>query len=587
MTTPPAPATAWATAFLAEAISLGLRNLVVSPGSRSQALALAAMVFNDDDTISFRVHVSIDERSAGFLALGLAQESRTPVALLATSGTAPGHYLPAIMEAHHSGVPLIALTADRPEELHGVGANQTTTQVGLYGLFCRTVFDVAAPDGDEDESERAADTARMAWEEAGGLTGSRPGPVQVNVSFREPLSSASPATSPATASLTVRDFVPWQAGNLSTPRTITLDPAPGTVVVAGHGAGQEAEQLARDLGAVLIAEVVSGAHFGPQLVVSYRELLADPPTEITRVVCVGRPTLSREVWRLLGRTDITQVVWQRGEPEPANPSGVAEVADFITVTSPVDQKTARSWSGPWVMASREILDQKAAIHDAPPPNWEDNVSESMAKRSGFARQELAVFKRPITRRSVALGVWEATWPHDRLVVASSRMVRELDAIAPGKNIPVLSTRGLSGIDGQIAFSRGVSQELDRSAGGTVRTLLGDLAFLHDAGSLLLDRDEDKAGRVHLYVVVDGGGSIFDTVEAKETASPEHFDRVLFTPVSADLSALATAYGWEYLLLEQFGQMPEALAHTSNHLIVECRVDRAGEKSVTGKPQQSA
>jgi 2-succinyl-5-enolpyruvyl-6-hydroxy-3-cyclohexene-1-carboxylate synthase len=369
------------------------------------------------------------------------------------------------------------------------------------------------------------------------------------------------------------DHAPWSERMLSSARVITIHPEPGTLVIAGHGAGPRAEALARDLGAPLIADVISGAHFGPQLVVAYRDLLKNPPSDITRVVCVGRPTLSREVWSLLGRDDITQVVWQRGEPEPANPSGKAEVADLIQVSEAVDNQTARSWSGPWVMASRQILSEQAEAHDAPPPNWEDNVSLDMAKRSGFARQELAVFRRPITRRSVALGVWEATWPHDRLVVASSRMIRELDAVAPGKNIPVHSTRGLSGIDGQIALSRGISQAVDVTTGGTVRVILGDLAFLHDAGSLLLDVGEPESGRVHVFVVADGGGSIFDTLEAKHTAQPEHFDRVLFTPVVADMASLARAYGWEYMTLEQFGQLPEALAHTANHLIVECRVAR--------------
>jgi 2-succinyl-5-enolpyruvyl-6-hydroxy-3-cyclohexene-1-carboxylate synthase len=153
------------------------------------------------------------------------------------------------------------------------------------------------------------------------------------------------------------------------------------------------------------------------------------------------------------------------------------------------------------------------------------------------------------------------------------MIREIDRVAPGKNISVLSTRGLSGIDGQIAFSRGVSRSVSHQATGTVRVLLGDVAFLHDVGSLLRDRDEENWGRVHLFVVADGGGSIFDTLEAKDSSDPEHFERVLFTPVSAKLSSLADAYGWEYMALDQFGQMPEALAHPASHLIVECRVAR--------------
>ena len=575
MTTTPSAASAWATEFLGSAISSGLRHLVVSPGSRSQALALAAMAYEDNEGVPFRVHVSIDERSAGFFALGLAAESGVPAALLCTSGSAVGHYLPAVMEAHHSGVGLVVITADRPEELLGVGANQTTDQPGIFGPFTRVVFDVGAPEAARGEAEQASEaqqareTARRAVEEAAGMTGFRPGPVQINVAFREPLSSPHPVI----AVDNPRELEPWSSSMLHEPQALMLDPAPGTVVIAGHGAGAKAEALARDLGAPLFAEVHSGAHFGPHLVVCYRDLLATPPAEISRVVCVGRPTLSREVWALVSRTDVDQVVWQQREPEPTNPSGVAVVADVVPVSTPVDDKTARAWSGPWVMASRALLEEQATELDAPPPNWEANVSDDMATRSGFAKQELAVFKRPITRRSIAQGVWEATWPHDRLVVASSRMIRELDNVAPGKNIPVLSTRGLSGIDGQIAFSRGVSAGISHPGTGTVRVILGDIAFLHDVGSLLRDVGEEHWGRVHLFVVADGGGSIFDTLEAKNTSDPEHFERVLFTPVQAQVPALAQAYGWEYMELSQFGQMPEALAHTASHLIVECRVGR--------------
>lgn len=573
MTEASAPASAWAMEFLTEAMNHGLAHLVVSPGARSQALALAAMALEDATGGAFGVHVAIDERSAGFFALGLARDSHRPTALLCTSGSAAGHYLPAIMEAHHSGVGLIAITADRPEELLSVGANQTTRQPGIFGTFCRVVFDVDAPEGDAADKDQAQHTGRRVCEEAAGFSGFRPGPVQLNVAFREPLSS------PLPPEVLVGPPVigPWGAERLASPREIVLDPAPGTLVVAGHGAGEKAEALARELGAPLIAEVHSGAHFGPHLVVAYRELLASLPTDITRVVCVGRPTLSREVWALLGRPDVTQLVWQGSEPEPATPSGVADVYDVIRVSTPASGDAARSWVGPWVLASRALLDEKTASHDAPPPDWEANASEDMASRSGFARGELAVFKRPVTRRSVALGVWEATWPHDRLVVASSRMIRELDAVGPGKNIPVHSTRGLSGVDGQVAFSRGVSKSVSSHDGGTVRVILGDLAFLHDAGSLLRDIGEDHWGRVHLFVVVDGGGSIFDTLEAKQSATPDYFERVLFTPVSAKLSSLAEAYGWEYLELTQFGQMSQALAHPANHLIVECRVERVEKR----------
>ena len=578
MTTTGSPSRDWAVTFVSQAVATGLRHLVVSPGSRSQALALAAVTLADQTEGTLSVHVAIDERTAGFFALGLAVDSGAPVAMLCTSGSAPAHYLPAMMEAHHQGVGLIAITADRPGELRGVGANQTTVQPGIFGPFCRVVFDIEAPEGADHETDQASELAERAIAWACGGFGQRPGPVHINVAFREPLSA------PMSGVLVpdVEAVTPWQPEALVKPRRCELDPAPGTLVIAGAGAGSEAEQLARDLGAPLIAEVHSGAHFGPHLVVAYRELLHNPPADISRIVCVGRPTLSREVWGLLTNPDYEHVVWQRLEPEATNPSGRAHIVDHIAVPHPVDDAVARTWSGPWVAASRRVLDEQAAHFDAPPPDWEANSSENMAERSGFAREELAVFRRPLSRRSIALGVWEATWPHDRLVLASSRMIREVDRVVPGKNITVRSTRGLSGIDGQIAFSRGVSRSVAeaQSATGTVRVILGDIAFLHDAGSLLRDIGEEHWGRVHLFVVADGGGSIFDTLEAKQTTPPEYFDRVLFTPVSADVSSLAEAYGWEYRAITQFGELPEVLAHQASHLIIECRIDRESHEATS-------
>lgn len=566
MTTSHAPATAWSLAFLGTAISHGLQHIVVSPGSRSQALALAAAAYADDSRFDFQLHVAIDERSAGFLGLGLAIETGNPVALLCTSGSAPAHYLPALLEAKHSGIPLLALTADRPEELRGVGANQTTRQVGMFAEAVSWVFDVEAPEADTAGADGLEVALRALHAARYGHPGGRSGPVQVNVSFREPLSS------PFTAADLVVEVQPDHPEAPPPERTLDLAPEPGTVVVAGHLAGPEAEQLARDLGAPLFAEVVSGAHFGPHLVVAYRELLRDDEfsASIRRVVTVGRPTLSRELWSLLSRTECEQIVWQRSEPEAVNPTRTATVVDHITVANPVEPGVARSWVGPWVHASREILEQRSAELDAPSPDVELAQSDDMASRSRFARQELEVFRRLVTRRALALAVWEATWPHDRLVVASSRMVRELDQVAPGKNIPVWSSRGLSGIDGTIATARGISLA---ARGGTTRVLLGDLAFLHDVGSLLLDTGERESSRVHLIVARDGGGTIFDLLEAKQSASPKDFDRVMHTPVSADLESLARAYGWQYLRVTQVGEIPGAMASPQQYLIVEFSIPR--------------
>ncbi|MBU1588864.1 MAG: 2-succinyl-5-enolpyruvyl-6-hydroxy-3-cyclohexene-1-carboxylic-acid synthase, partial [Actinobacteria bacterium] len=283
------PATDFAVALLGGLIDQGVRDIVLSPGSRSQALALAAAEYERLGLV--RLRVRIDERVAGFLALGLAVETGLPVPIITTSGTAVANLHPAVLEAHHSGVPLIVLSGDRPDELRGIGANQTTTQPGIFGAAVQRTWDVGAPTGEDGEADAARELAREAFAAAGR------GPVHLNVAFREPLSAA------VTLSLTEALEVNPLPVNGSESVNHRLSFTPGTVVIAGTGAGPRAEEVARELGVPLIAEVASGAHFGPQLVVAYRELLAEPEFggAVQRAIVFGHPTLSREVPALLQR----------------------------------------------------------------------------------------------------------------------------------------------------------------------------------------------------------------------------------------------------------------------------------------------
>ena len=573
MITATAPASRWAASFLLEAYRLGVSHVVISPGSRSQALALAAYDLSVQLGSELDVHVAVDERTAGFLALGLAAHSHHPSILVSTSGSAPAHYLPALLEAKHSGIPLIVVSADRPEELRGVGANQTTRQPGMFAEAVCWSVDVPAPTDSGDVDTRATETASEAVRNAlGGAGDNRPGAIHVNVAFREPLSSAISWGD----SLSSLKRVGEKPRARSSARTITVTPEVGTIVVAGHRAGPDAEQLAHDLGAPLIAEVHSGAHFGPQLVVPYLTLLRDTTLTdgIRRVVTVGRPTLSREVQQLLLRPDIDQVVWQRGEAEPANPSQQAIVVDHVTVEGGADQPDIRQWLGAWLGAAREVVDQQAAQFDPPAPDVALASSDNMAERSRFAQQEMGVYRTPLSRRLIAKAVWDATWPHDQLVLASSRMIRELDTVAPGKNIPVWSNRGLSGIDGTIATARGFAlSRARRGATGVTRVVLGDLAFAHDVGSLLLDRVEKESTVIQLVVVSDGGGSLFDLLEVAHSANADAYERVVFAPVEFDTASLARAYGWEYRQVSSVGEFSGALAWNPGHSIIECVLER--------------
>ena len=558
------PATDWSVAFLGQLVAKGISHVVVSPGARSQALALAALAWERAAEGALSVHVVIDERSAAFRALGLALESKRPAVCIATSGSAPAHYFPAVLEALHAGVPLIVVAADRPEELHGVGANQTTIQHELFGQRVPS-WTVPAPDGSD-----GSDAQRIATEVA--TAAYRGGPAYVSVSFREPLSSAIPEESVVMPEVVVPDLGS-SSDDKNAAGVVSLEPEAGTVVIAGHGAGPRAEALALELGAPLIAEVVSGARFGPHLVPAYRQVLRDEALAggIQRVVTVGRPTLSREVSSLLGRTDITQIVLKGRELEAANPSRVAQVVDDVVVTRAATKEESALWVKPWVMAGRRLHEAQLAQITPAAPDIEALTSNDPATRSAFATQEMKVLRQSVARESLALAVWEATWPHDRLVFGASRMVRVADSIVPGKNVPVFSNRGLSGIDGTVSTARGISKA--SSATGVTRVLLGDLALLHDVGSLLVEPGIDDSSRVHLIVANDGGGTIFDELEVSQVASQEDRDRVLLTPHEVSLEALAGAYGWAYRRVNHLGDLAEALSASDARLIVDVAIAR--------------
>ena len=529
------PATDFSFALLNEFVRRGVRDLVLCPGARSQALALAAAELERAGSI--RLHVRTDERSAGFLSVGLALETGLPSLLVVTSGTAVANLHPAVLEAHHAGVPMILLTADRPAELRGIRSNQTTVQAGLFGVATRLCLDVPAPVGEPDEVGIATALAGQAMDAATGIATTAPGPAHLNLAFREPLSAAQP-----TGLAVVTPGARVAVAPTDEPAML-LAPGPRTVVVAGDGAGPVAEELAHAGGWPLLAEVSSGARFGPNLIVHYRELLAavDLGGQIERVIVFGHPTLSREIPALIARDGVETIVVAPTGLEWYNPGHVVRaftrsIEADASCAAEAGTPAAREWLGRWVMTSRALAE--AGAERAP------------IDKRGITRAELAVLRAPLTRALLVDAVWRASWPHDRLVLGASRLIREADKRVPGKKITVLANRGLAGIDGTIATALGVAlasqAEPEPRSVGVTRVLLGDLAFLHDVGSLLLAPGEPRP-RLQVIVGVDGGGSIFDGLEVAATAPPEAMDRVLYTPRSVDLKALAAAYGWDYEL----------------------------------------
>jgi 2-succinyl-5-enolpyruvyl-6-hydroxy-3-cyclohexene-1-carboxylate synthase len=577
------PSTEYALSLLASLADAGVRDVVLSPGSRSQALALAAAEFETAGRLS--VHVRIDERSSGFLALGLSAETGVPSVVITTSGTAVANLHPAVLEAHHSGVPMIVLSADRPLEMRGIGSNQTTVQPGLFASAVGWVRDVEAPRSGPVDHEAVRTLAREAVAEAlggdsHGALGRSRGPVQLNVAFREPLSSGEqslPAARPE----------PVESAPAAAPTALEVDVDPATLVVAGHAAGPGAEAVARALGAPLVAEVSSGARFGPHLVSSYRALLddADFGGRVRRVVVYGHPTLSRQIPSLLTRDGVEVVVVRAAGAEAYDPSRSARVVEAVEVTRAssgpelADDAVHRAWVGRWVHTGRRLLETDSARPDtgdtdATTVEGASDRSEA-AEQAEFLRREVQLLRRPVTRRALAEALWRVSWPHDRLVLGASRLIRELDQIVPGKKIPVHANRGLAGIDGTIATATGIAlaSQRDDPAAGTTRVLVGDLTLLHDVGSMLLGLGEARP-RLQVVVGNDGGGTIFDGLEVAATASPEAMTRVQFTPHEVDLSSLARAYGWQHVEAATRAELDQALvARHDGPVLIEVPLSR--------------
>ncbi|WP_139123237.1 2-succinyl-5-enolpyruvyl-6-hydroxy-3-cyclohexene-1-carboxylic-acid synthase, partial [Cellulosimicrobium cellulans] len=301
-------------------VAEGVRDVVLAPGSRSAPLAYAVAAAADAGVL--RLHVRVDERTAAFLALGLSRGSEPlarpggatvprPVAVVTTSGTAVANLHPAVLEAHHAGVPLVLLTADRPHELRGTGANQTTAQAGLFGPAVRYAVDHPAPEGRPGEIRDLLAVTARALAAATGARDGHPGPVQLDLAFREPLVPTEPLDA---AAFLVADDAHSVRRASAVPAVVRAPDVPAhsarTVVVAGDGAGPVARALAEARGWPLLAEPSSGALGGPQAVTAHPLVLgvAELVDDVEAVVVLGRPTLSRPVQRLLGRPDVAVTV---------------------------------------------------------------------------------------------------------------------------------------------------------------------------------------------------------------------------------------------------------------------------------------
>lgn len=581
-----------AAVILGTLVSMGVKHVVLSPGSRSQALALAADALEERGLV--KLHVRSDERVAAFTALGIAKESDLPAVLICTSGTAVANLLPAALEARHSGVPMIIISGDRPKSLRGIGSNQTTDQLGFMAPVVRWQADAPLPvlaDSASDavftellEPRRYRDLAQQAFLFSQGIDSKSQkllaaGPVQLNLPAVEPLSA------PLLPWFYEEDFA--AASGFFAPPIIDdeklsfslfeVTPGKRTVVVAGEGAGGAAEDFAHRGAYPLIAEVVSNARYGRELVHGYRQLLADPDFggQIQRVVVFGHPTLSRELRDLLSQPEL-EIVALRGGGEDLNLNGRTIVADELEL---FEDPSSRDWLRRWQQASRDLLPDLA-----PPAADSDALSSTdPAARLGAIKRELNAVRMPITRQGLVDSLWRASWPHDRLMFASSRLVRVADETVAGKKLCVYANRGLAGIDGTISTASGIAiaSQSERESGVT-RVLLGDLAFLHDVGALQQVPGEPEL-RMQLIVGNDQGGTIFSGLEVAEHATAQSMQRVMLTPHGVSFESLAAAYGWSYRRVSTRSALDQALSDTATvRQIIEVPLFEI-EKAVTDAP----
>ncbi|BBH17843.1 2-succinyl-5-enolpyruvyl-6-hydroxy-3-cyclohexene- 1-carboxylate synthase [Nocardioides baekrokdamisoli] len=523
-------ATVIARAVVSELIACGVREVVIAPGSRNAPLSFA--VYDAAQAGLLRLHTRIDERSAGFLALGLTKAGSL-AAVMCTSGTAVANLHPAVLEAAHAGVGLVVVTADRPAALRGTGANQTTDQVGIFGSAVSTV-DLST----DDVPLLGSWVTHWNVQFTEPLTpGDRWTPAPVS-SAETPLSSDLPNVRKAMAASSERSE--------DRPGT-RLAQGPRTVVVAGDDAGPRARQIARAGGWPLLAEPSSGARCGDNAIRTYRLLLdGELGSQIERVIVAGHPTLSRPVAQLLARAEVYELpargIW---------PTRPFEVSGVISEDVLVEEAGDAAWLEAWQAADRDL----------------------------GRRVDAHLVEEGFTPHDVAAAVGNALKPGEQLIVGASNPIRDLDLMmrpyTVGERRKVLANRGLAGIDGVVSTAIGVALTRDTQA----YALMGDVTFLHDSNGLILGPDEPRPD-LAIVVVNDDGGSIFATLEQGAEAYADRFERLFATPHGVNIEALCAATRTPHLKVTSRLELEQALAHPNGGIeVIEARVGRRDRRAL--------
>jgi 2-succinyl-5-enolpyruvyl-6-hydroxy-3-cyclohexene-1-carboxylate synthase len=536
------PSTTQARVVVDELVRGGVRDVVLCPGSRNAPLAFA--LADADRAGRLRLHVRIDERTAGFLAIGLALGSGRPVPIAMTSGTAVANLGPAVVEANYARVPLVILSANRPYELLGTGANQTMEQLGYFGSQVRAAISL----GLAEDNPANPDAQNASWRSAtcrvlAAATGARSanaGPVQFDIPLREPL-VPEPDSSPDDFPPGRPDGRPWTyTPPVSYDEPLPIDLTPDTVVIAGHGAGVH-PNLAH---LPTVAEPTAPHPLTPL------HPLALTMLRPRQVIMLGRPTLHRSVSSLL-----------------ADPS----IPVYALTTGP-------RW--PDVSGNSTATGTRAQTSGSADPGWLRRCADAHARTTAVVHEQLALHHLT-TGLHVAAAVSAALRPGDQLVLGASNPVR--DAALVGLNtegIAVRSNRGVAGIDGTVSTAIGaaLAHDRSRSAGDTGRrrtvALLGDLTFVHDASGLLIGPTEPAPEDLTIVVSNDNGGGIFELLEQGDPRFADVSSRIFGTPHDVDVGALCRAYHVDAHQIEA-DALGDALGEPSGGMrVLEVKADRS-------------
>ncbi|MGV9613780.1 2-succinyl-5-enolpyruvyl-6-hydroxy-3-cyclohexene-1-carboxylic-acid synthase [Nocardia xishanensis] len=529
------PSTAQARVVVDELVRGGVRDVVLCPGSRNAPLAFALQAA--DAAGRLRLHMRIDERTAGFLAIGLAIAGNNPVPVVMTSGTAVANLGPAVLEANYARVPLIVLSANRPYEMLGTGANQTVEQLGLFGSQVRATISLglaevdhsgngSGPYGQQNSVWRSAVCRVLAA--ARGTRSGNAGPVHFDIPLREPLV---PDPEAAAGPEGRTDGQPWTATQYATLDVpLDIDLTPDTVVISGHGAGLRPELAELPT----VAEPTAPMH-GPAL-----HPLALPLLKPKQAIITGRPTLHRQVSKVLSDPSVTVFALTTGPRWPDVSGNVVGTGTrAITIGAP---------SAEWLAHCREVSDNAEQV----------------------VRAALAGHPKP-TGLHVAAVVMDALREGDQLLLGASNPVRDAALVShPRPGIKVLSNRGVAGIDGTVSTAVGAALA---HRGRTV-ALIGDLTFLHDASGLLIGPGEPRPVDLTIVVANDDGGGIFELLEQGDPQYAGVFERVFGTPHGMDLAALCAAYRVPHRQVDPEQLVAELAGHAHGLRVLEVATERS-------------